>query len=98
MLNPLASAGLVERTTEPPRPPPVALTDEVPCNNDVLSMKYDGIIEKSTMPSIGELIFMPFHVTCVCEGDVPRNATVERVARPYSLTYIDVPNFKASDI
>ena len=38
--------------------------------------------EKSTCPSIGELIFMPFHVTCVCEGAVPRNEAVASVARP----------------
>ena len=35
------------------------------------------------MPSIGLLMRMPFHVTCVCDGPVPRNDTVERVARPY---------------
>ena len=40
------------------------------------------------MPSIGLLMRMPFHVTCVCEGPVPRNDTVERVARPYCLTKI----------
>ena len=38
------------------------------------------------MPSIGLLMRMSFHVTCVCEGPVPRNDTVERVARPYCLT------------
>ena len=41
------------------------------------------------MPSIGELMRMPFHTTCVCEGPVPRNATVESVARPYCLMKID---------
>ena len=61
-------------------------------------MKYDGIIEKSVMPSIGELMRMPFHVTCVCEGDVPRNATVESVARPYCLTKIEVLNVSTSAI
>ena len=45
-------------------------------------MKNAGIIEKSTVPSIGELIRIPFHVTCVCEGDVPRNSAVASVARP----------------
>lgn len=50
------------------------------------------------MPSIGELIRIPFHVTCVCEGDVPRNATVERVARPYCLTKIDVLKVRMSAI
>ena len=38
--------------------------------------------EKSTCPSIGELTFMPFQVTCVWEGAVPRNEAVESVARP----------------
>ena len=37
------------------------------------------------MPSMGELIFMPFHVTCVCEGAVPRNEAVAIVPRPYDL-------------
>ena len=50
------------------------------------------------MPSIGELMRIPFHVTCVCEGDVPRNATVERVARPYCLTKIDVLKVRMSAI
>lgn len=45
-------------------------------------MKYAGIIEKSVIPSIGELRFMPFHVTCVCEAEVPRNEAVDNVARP----------------
>ncbi len=52
-------------------------------------MKWAGIIEKSVVPSIGELMRMPFHVTCVCEADVPRNETVESVARPWFLTKID---------
>ena len=39
-------------------------------------MKNDGIIEKSTMPSVGELSFKPFHNTCVCDGEVPRNDAV----------------------
>ena len=82
------SAGAVESLTSPPSPPPVSFTDEVPCSSEASSMKYDGIIEKSVMPSIGLLMRMPFHVTCVCEGPVPRNDTVERVARPYCLTKI----------
>ena len=86
--NPRMSAGAVESLTSPPSPPPVSFTDEVPCSNEASSMKYDGIIEKSVMPSIGLLMRMPFHVTCVCEGPVPRNDTVERVARPYCLTKI----------
>ena len=45
-------------------------------------MKKAGMVEKSVMPSMGEFISMPFHVTAVCEGDVPRNATVDSVARP----------------
>lgn len=50
------------------------------------------------MPIIGELIFMSFHVTCVYESDVPRSETVESVARPYSLTQIEEPNFRAPAI
>ena len=41
--------------------------------------------EKSTWPKSGELTFMPFHVTCVCEGAVPRNEAVAIVPRPYDL-------------
>ena len=41
---------------------------------------------------------MPFHVTCVCDGPVPRNDTVERVARPYCLTKTGVLNVSASAI
>ena len=50
------------------------------------------------MPSIGVLMRMPFHVTCVCDGPVPRNDTVERVARPYCLTKTGVLNVSASAI
>ena len=50
------------------------------------------------MPSIGELMHIPFHVTCVCDGDVPRNATVESVARPYCLTKIEVLKVSTSAI
>ena len=39
-------------------------------------------MEKSVIPNIGLLIRIPFHVTCVCEGDVPRKDTVDNVARP----------------
>ena len=39
--------------------------------------------EKSTIPSIGELSGIPFHVTCVCDGAVPRIDTVAIVPRPY---------------
>ena len=80
----------------PPRPPPVTFTEEVPCSSDASSMKYDGIIEKSVMPSMGELIFMPFHVTCVCDGDVPRKDAVESVARPYCLMKTVELNVRAS--
>ncbi len=31
---------------------------------------------------MGLLMRMPFHVTCVCDGPVPRNDTVDSVARP----------------
>lgn len=34
-------------------------------------------MEKSVMPSMGELIFIPFQSTWVCEDEVPRNDTVE---------------------
>jgi hypothetical protein len=51
------------------------------------STKYAGIVEKSVEPIIGLFIFTPFHNTCVCEGDVPRKATVESDARPELLTY-----------
>ena len=40
------------------------------------------MVEKSVIPSIGLVSGMPFHVTCVWLGDVPRKATVESVARP----------------
>lgn len=53
---------------------------------------------KSVMPSIGELIRMPFHITCVCDAAVPRNATVESVARPYCLMKIAVLNVSTSAI
>ena len=43
-------------------------------------------MEKSVMPSIGLLMRMPFQLTLVCEGEVPRNATVDRVARPAFFT------------
>ena len=86
MPKPSACAGPVASFTTPPRAPPVSLTDEVPWSSAASSMKYEGIIEKSVMPSIGLLMRMPFHVTCVCEGPVPRNETVESVARPYCLT------------
>ncbi len=87
--KPSAAAGAVDSFTSPPNPPPASFTDEVPCSSEASSMKYEGIIEKSVMPSIGLLMRMPFHVTCVCEGPVPRNDTVESVARPYCLTKID---------
>ena len=74
------SAGAVESLTSPPSPPPVTFTDEVPCSSEASSMKYDGIIEKSVMPSIGLLMRMPFHVTCVCEG--PCRGTTGREGRP----------------
>ena len=41
---------------------------------------------------------MPFHVTCVCDGPVPRNDTVESVARPYCLTKTGVLNVSTSAI
>ena len=69
-------------TTAPPSAPPVTPIEEAPCSSVAASMKNAGIIEKSTVPSIGELIRIPFHVTCVCEGDVPRNSAVASVARP----------------
>ena len=53
-------------------------------------MKNDGIIEKSTMPSVGELSFKPFHNTCVCDGEVPRNDAVARDPRPYDLMNMGV--------
>ena len=37
--NPRRSAGRVESLTAPPRPPPVSLTDEVPCSSEASSMK-----------------------------------------------------------
>ena len=40
------------------------------------------MVAKSVIPSMGLLMRMPFHVTCVWLGDVPRKATVESVARP----------------
>ncbi len=40
------------------------------------------MVEKSTIPSMGELIFIPFHVTCVWDGEVPLKDAVDRVARP----------------
>ena len=52
--------------------------------------------EKSTWPKSGELTFMPFHVTCVCEGEVPRNEAVASVARPYDLMKIVEPEVSAS--
>ena len=36
--------------------------------------------EKSTIPSIGEFRFMPFHITWVWEGAVPRKEAVAIVA------------------
>ncbi len=84
--------------TRPPRPPPVSLTDDVPWSSDARSIKNDGIVEKSVMPSIGLLMRIPFHVTCVWLGDVPRNATVDRVARPWLLTKIDELNVSTSAI
>ena len=42
------------------------------------------------MPSMGELIFMPFHVTWVCEAAVPRKETVARLPRPYCLTKMEL--------
>ena len=53
-------------------------------------MKNDGIIEKSTMPSVGELSFKPFHNTCVCDGEVPRNDAVARDPRPDDLMNMGV--------
>lgn len=61
-------------------------------------MKYDGMVEKSVMPSIGVLIRMPFHVTCVWPGDVPRNVTVDSVARPWLLTNTEELNVSMSAI
>ena len=52
-------------------------------------MQERSLIEKSVMPNIGELSRMPFHVTWVCEGEVPRNEAVESVARPYCLMKIE---------
>ena len=43
-------------------------------------------MEKSVIPSIGELSFIPFQSTWVWEADVPRNDTVDWVARPYCFT------------
>ena len=96
--NPSAAAGAVESFTTPPSAPPASLTDDVPCSSEASSMKYDGIIEKSVMPSIGLLMRIPFHVTCVCEGPVPRNETVESVARPYCLTKSGELNVSTSAI
>ena len=55
-------------------------------------------MEKSVIPSIGLLIRIPFHVTWVWLGDVPRNATVESVARPKLFTKIEELNVSTSAI
>ena len=53
--------------------------------------------EKSTCPSIGELISMPFQSTFVWEEDVPLNEIVERDARPDCLTKTDELYVRRSD-
>lgn len=50
--------------------------------NIALSMADVLTFNSSVMPSIGLLMRIPFHVTWVCEGEVPRKATVDNVARP----------------
>ena len=39
---------------------------------------------------IGELIFIPFQVTWVCEAEVPLKETVERDPLPYCFTKIEL--------
>ncbi len=43
------------------------------------------MVEKSTIPNMGEFMGMEFQVTWVWEGEVPRNEAVDSVARPYDL-------------
>ena len=45
-------------------------------------------MEKSTIPNMGLLRSMPFQLTAVCEGAVPRSEAVARVARPDDLMNI----------
>ena len=86
--SPQPSSGLapVLRLTAPPRPPDASARDAGPCSREALSARNDGIMEKSVIPSIGELIFIPFHSTCVCEEEVPLNDTVDNDARPDCFT------------
>ena len=48
-------------------------------------MKKAGIREKSAVPSMGELISIPFQRTLVCDGAVPRSDTVDMDERPCCL-------------
>ena len=70
-LRPKSTLATVPRLTRPPRPPPVSLTLDVPWSSDARSMKYEGMVEKSVMPSMGLLMRMPFQVTWVWLGEVP---------------------------
>ena len=40
------------------------------------------MVLKSTVPNMGELMRIPFQVTCVWLGDVPLNSAVLSVALP----------------
>lgn len=46
------------------------------------SIRQEGIIEKSVIPSIGFESAIPFHDTCVCDGALPRIDAVESDERP----------------
>lgn len=89
---------VVARSMSPPSAPPVSSTDDDPPSMRVWSMRNEGIVEKSVIPSIGELRCIPFQVTCVWDGDVPRNDTVESDARPAVLTKTGVLNVRMSAI
>ena len=45
---------------------------------------------------MGDEIRIPFHVTAVCDGEVPRKVRVETDARPYDFIYPDEPNVRTS--
>ena len=89
--QPLSGLDPVFRLTAPPRPPDVSARDAGPCSREALSVRNDGIMEKSAIPSIGELIFIPFHSTCVWEEEVPLNETVDNDARPDCFTKTEEP-------
>ena len=60
-------------------------------------MIYAGISEKSTIPAMGLLIWIPFQFTWVWDGEVPRKEAVASAPRPWFLMKTGVFSDRISD-